>query len=165
MRGRRKDIDVMAYGAQNAQAVRDALIAKVDARLLDDPTDAERHREEDVQSDTIADLTARGYTILQTSVRYRLMECPECHEMIRWTGDTGQTPGIPDLLVRNPTWPVGAWLGLEMKGKKTPVSDAQKTLNKASAIVIAKTSGQALAFVLMADTTFGVRSEDAEETR
>lgn len=103
--------------------------------------------EEQVQAAIIEGLTALGYTVLQTSHRVKLAECPRCHSRFRPVGGYGSTPGVPDLLVSRTSWPVGCWLGLEVKGPKTAISPAQKGLLDAARIVIARSWEDALSHV------------------
>ncbi len=53
--------------------------------------------------------------------------------------------GIPDLLVRhNKYYPPFVWIGVEMKGDTTPLSDAQERLKALRAIAIARSHDDAL---------------------
>lgn len=145
--GRNGSFDENAYGAQNAGRLREALSRPVDPRLVEAPS-TEAGREEETQRASIAYLRSQGVIVLETSVRYRLVECERCHHTFRWHGDTGQSPGIPDTLVRVPDWPVPAvWVGVEMKGRRTKVSEAQRDLCDGGHIYIARTVAQAVAYV------------------
>lgn len=99
--------------------------------------------EEDVQAEIIKELTARGYRVLQASVRYKC--CWNCGE--RQRGGTGQTPGIPDLLVTYDGWAKGVFIGLEVKSASGRPTDAQKELLGRGLIFLVRNVGEALAAV------------------
>lgn len=151
--------DLNQFGAQNAGKLLQAQESqrRVDPRLIAPPADTSSDREEDVQAAVIVALRERGLRVMETSVRYRLVRCEECGHGFRWYGHTGQSAGIPDLLVRSDAWPVAMWLGLEIKGAKTKLSQEQTDLLAASGIEVARTPAQALAAVERADAR--MRSE------
>lgn len=60
------------------------------------------------------------------------------------TGD-GATQGVPDLIVCRDNWPLAVMAGIEMKGAKTAVSEAQEQLAAAGRIVIVRSYEDALA--------------------
>lgn len=98
-----------------------------------------------MQSHTIELLTWCGYEVYQTTHRYRLQTCPKCAGRFMPTGGYGSRPGVPDLIVYHPRWPPGAvWIGVEMKGQKTPLSDEQKALAGAGRIIVARSDREAL---------------------
>lgn len=66
--------------------------------------------EKDVEAEVIDILTLRQVIVLKASVKIRSKN-PRHHQ-------TGQSPGIPDLLIRRPWWPAGALIGLELKRPK-----------------------------------------------
>lgn len=94
--------------------------------------------EESIQAAIIEGLTLMKFTVLQTSHRTKLTECPACSMRFRPGGGYGATPGVPDLLISHPSWPVGCWLGMEVKGPTTAISPAQAALLKQARIVIAR---------------------------
>lgn len=71
--------------------------------------------EEMIQRQIIDGLERFGYTVHQTTVRKKLASCPKCHSLFRPSGGYGASYGVPDLLVRRPSWPRGLSLGLEVK--------------------------------------------------
>jgi hypothetical protein len=101
--------------------------------------------EEEVQAQAIADLRRAGWIVLQTSVRYFAQCCRECGSWFRPEGGTGQTAGIPDLLVSHETWPLGVWLGVEMKNAGGELSPEQDLLRLLGRIVIARSRTEVLA--------------------
>lgn len=102
-----------------------------------------RGREENVQREIIRSLAAQGYRVLQTTVRVH--PCPHCgHTDHR---GYGSTPGVPDLLICRDGWPLPVFVGIEVKGPKTQVSDAQATLADEGHIVICRTVDAAQAAV------------------
>lgn len=75
--------------------------------------------ESEVQSLTIELLTLHKYTVLVNTVKLRGRRAG--------MHNTGQSKGIPDLSVTKDYWPVGVWVGLEMKrpgGKMRPEQEA-----------------------------------------
>jgi len=135
--------DLNAFGPQNAAKLKSALEEPVDSRLTGLPPDISNSHEVVVQAQTVGELRQRGYRVMEASVRYRLVRCPNCQHCFRNHADTGQSPGIPDLLVRSDGWPTAVWLGVEMKGSKTRLSPAQVELLAANGIEVARTPAQA----------------------
>lgn len=100
--------------------------------------------EEQVMQSIIAALAQRGYLVLSTVHRHTRHTCSKCG-MNEWHGGGyGATQGVPDLLVRLPSWKTATWLGIEVKGRTTKISPAQETLAKQRAIVIVRTLEEAL---------------------
>lgn len=143
--------DINAFGPQNAAKLQEALAQPMNPRLTGEPADVSNTREEVVQVQMIGELRRRGYRVLQASVRYKLVRCPSCGHCFHNHADTGQSPGIPDLLVRSDAWPAAVWLGVEMKGAKTRLSKAQAELLAAGGIEVARTPAQAWRIVEGAD--------------
>lgn len=50
----------------------------------------------------------------------------------------GHTPGTPDVFVSHPAWPVGEWLGLELKTPTGRVRPEQQALADAGRVVIVR---------------------------
>lgn len=100
-------------------------------------------QETDIQAAAIAELTRAGYIVLQCSVRYHAQRCRECGAWARPEGGTGQSPGIPDLIVTRESWPIGLWRGVEMKGPKTPLSAEQELLLAQGRISAVRTAAEA----------------------
>lgn len=88
-------------------------------------------------------LELHGYTVLCTVHRYRRHKCSKCGFSEWPRGGYGADAGVPDLLV----WSAArnAWTGLETKGTRTRISDAQKILADAGKIVIVRSEAEALA--------------------
>lgn len=96
-------------------------------------------REEDVQKVIVDGLRLLGYTVLVTTHRVRRCQCG------RWgRGDYGATKGVPDLLVRRKNWNDGVYVGLEVKGPKTPLSREQKALLAEGGLVVVRSLEDAL---------------------
>jgi len=146
------------YGVQNAAKLAAAYAAPIDPRLLPAASVESSDCEEEVQRETIKTLRERGYRVLQTSVRYKSVKCPDCGCRFFNHQGTGQTPGIPDLLVQPENDPSTRWMGLEMKGARTRISQEQKDLHAEGRLVIAKTAKAALDAV---DQTF--KTEDQND--
>ena len=79
-------------------------------------------KEEDVQKSVIELFTVTGWEVLQTSRRGVM--CNRCHR--RAYGGDGATMGLPDLFVTRKGRT--SWMGIEIKGEKTPVSPEQQRL-------------------------------------
>ncbi len=113
-------------------------------------------REETVQANIRQLLAWCGYRVYQTTARFKAHPCPQCGGWVRQAGGTGTTPGVPDLLVYHPGWTAdGAahpvWIGLEVKGPKTPLSDEQKVLHAAGRILVARSPEEALRLLQAAE--------------
>lgn len=50
----------------------------------------------------------------------------------------GHTPGCPDVFVSHPDWPIGEWLGLELKTPTGRVRPEQQALADAGRVVIVR---------------------------
>lgn len=100
-------------------------------------------KEEQVQRCILEGLTAYGYIVKQTTVRG-----------VR--KGYGASPGVPDLLVTHPKWPEGCWLGLEVKGPKTALSQEQRVLEALHRIVVVRSWEDALSAVESFRTALGV---------
>lgn len=149
-----RNIDPGSLGPQNRARILEAVSSPIDPRLVDAPRSSSTC-EEDVQAASIRALRELGLVVLQASVRYRSHSCPKCGERFYDHQDTGQTPGIPDLLVRRPDWPRALWLGSEQKGDRTRLSPAQRDLHAGGHIVVARCAAANLAFVLETDDLLG----------
>ena len=99
-----------------------------------------RPSEGQIQSATIAYLRGHGFIVLQTSVRVRT--------------NTGQTPGIPDLLVSREEWPAGAWIGFEVKAQKGVPTPEQELLLAQGRTFLVRDFETAVTIAKMADKAF-----------
>ncbi len=101
-------------------------------------TDLERYRgsvsEQDVQGVIVTALEWLGYTVLVTSRRRK--RCEFCGEFSRRSD--GVSKGLADLMVRHPTYPPYAWLALEVKGPRTPVSPEQQQFSDDGAVAVVR---------------------------
>ncbi len=105
-------------------------------------------KEEVVEREVDQHLAREGYKFLNTTVRYPYFSttCPrcQCSHRARYNGGTGQDKGIPDRLLYSPQWThpslgVSLWLGVELKGSKTPFSShEQAKLAHEKHIVVAR---------------------------
>jgi hypothetical protein len=122
-------------------------------------------REEDVQRTIVDGFTAMGYIVLQTSRRVHLTRCPKCQTAFRPRGfvsrggedvpvGDGASKGVPDLIVCHPHWPAGVWLGIEVKGSKTPVSPEQAALQGAGRIFVVRSWEDALRALRLTEERF-----------
>lgn len=84
--------------------------------------------EKDLQAEVIQRLGFAGYEVMETGKPHGGQKCDKCGNVLRHPGWQGNTPGIPDLFIRGKQWPVGVWLGVELKGSTTPISDDQQAL-------------------------------------
>jgi hypothetical protein len=145
-------VDTTAYGPQN-EARLDGLNRKIAAEIVagckKQPGAAAQpvQREEAIQAAAIQLLEASGYTVLQTSLRMRRVQCPECDEWFRPHFAAGTTPGVPDLLVAGGRLPVGVWIGVEVKAPKGAVRPEQRALANDGRIIIVRSAADALAGV------------------
>jgi hypothetical protein len=126
--------------------------------------------EEQVQRTILDGLTAMGYTVLQTSHRtkrvkvcascrtknYVPMKCNACSRPLPW--GYGATPGVPDLIVSHKAYGQGVWVGLEVKGPKTAVSEAQRKLRDAGHIHVVRSWEDAKAAMLTSEREAGACS-------
>jgi hypothetical protein len=106
-------------------------------------TTAPRRPEKALQQQARASLSHLGYQCLETGVPRRKSQhkCPKCqHE---WTGHASggnqNAPGVPDLLAfrYSEGFPSAVFVGIEMKGEDTPVSEEQQRLSDEGRIVLA----------------------------
>ncbi len=93
-----------------------------------------------------------GVTVLQTSHRASSTRtctkcrtkntiqqaCVACGSFLPSGHGYGATKGVPDLLVTRDSWPVGFWVGLEVKGPKTPLSPEQAALLEKGRIYVVR---------------------------
>lgn len=100
--------------------------------------------EKDVQRTIVEGLRVLGYEVLEISRKFPVECCPACGTRFRASKWGGGDRGIPDLFVSRTTWPVGAWLGLEVKGPTTRVSVDQIRLREGDRIVIVRSWEAAL---------------------
>lgn len=107
-----------------------------------------KQSEDDVQQSIITLLRLKGYEVLQTSEHRRRVQCPHCTQWSTPYGGSGCDKGVPDLIVSRDSWPAGTWLGIEVKGPKTKVSAAQKTLAELNRIFIVRSATAALEVVI-----------------
>jgi hypothetical protein len=112
-----------------------------------------KEKEELVMQRIIGALCRAGCHVLSTVHRPKKHICSECRhaEWPRSGWGYGVSQGVPDVLCRRPDWPLGMWLGCEIKGPTTPLSDAQKALEAAGAIVVVRSEAEALDAVCRAD--------------
>lgn len=99
-------------------------------------------KEETVNRAIRSALEALGYEVLSTTVRNA-------------RGGYGASRGVPDLLISRPGWRVG-WLGMEVKGPKTPVSPEQARLAGLGLTVIVRSVDDALTAVRAFQETNGL---------
>ena len=100
--------------------------------------------EEVIQAAAIRELTKACFVVLQTSVRYHNQKCAGCGAWARPTGGTGTTPGVPDLIVSHELWPIGLWIGIEMKSATGALSPAQRLLRAQGRIFVARSAAEAV---------------------
>lgn len=99
--------------------------------------------EAELQGQIVQALRLMGYVVLVTTVKIRSKN-PRHHQ-------TGQTKGIPDLIISKPQWVVGSWLGLEIKNEKGRVRPEQQALADLGRIVIVRSLDEAIVAARTAD--------------
>lgn len=119
------------------------------------PTIAKEITEDMVQFEVCQILDLYRVTWLKTSVKIRSNN-PAHHR-------TGQSKGIPDILARRASWPVGMWIGLELK---RPVgwrwSDPeQKAVHELGGSFVVHSAEDAMAAVKATDEALKQRKEAA----
>lgn len=110
--------------------------------------------EDEIQRAIIVDLRLRGYEVLETSEHRRAEPCPHCKKFHTSTQGRGCLPGVPDLLVTHEDFPELCFLGLEVKGPKTPITPKQQQLADAGRTVIVYSVKEALDAVQQAHKKF-----------
>lgn len=128
--------------------------------------------EESVQRTIIDGLRVHaGLTVLQTSHRVKqhrkCRSCgtvtqlkPACGKCGSWLPmGNGVDPGVPDLLVTRRSWPVGVWIGLEVKGPGTRLSPEQALLLADGRIYVVRSWEDACAALLAAERALGAGGE------
>jgi hypothetical protein len=94
-----------------------------------------------------------GYEVLVTSEHRRKIECPKCKAWFTPSTGSGVDKGVPDQLVRDPRrYPPYLWIGVEVKGPKTPISDEQKIFGARLGYVIARSDDEAWDSVMWAES-------------
>lgn len=85
--------------------------------------------EKDIQSESVDALKKLGYEVLVNNAGLRR----EAAEALRKAGITKgavfQTPGIPDISVRRPTYPKGHWVLIEFKTQEGQMTKAQERIH------------------------------------
>ncbi len=110
--------------------------------------------EAQIQKAVYDGLLRRGYTVLTVNKTRSRCACPGCGaRFVPRDMKSGTHAGVPDLLVArmDGTWPLGFWLGIEMKSRTGKPSDAQAALHEAGRIVICRSWEEAEAAVKAAE--------------
>lgn len=106
--------------------------------------------EEQVQRQIQEALLRCRYRVLSTVHRFKQTTCPNCATRFRPSGAYGADRGVPDLLVSHDAWGGGGWplwVGVEVKGPKTPLSPEQRELEASGRIVVVRSWQEAVAAV------------------
>jgi hypothetical protein len=103
-----------------------------------------RVKEDDIQRDIIAALRVLGFTVLETSEHRRRETCPKCGHSHAMRKGRGCSKGVADLLVTRDDFPPWVYIGLEVKGPKTPLSPEQAELARCNRIVVVRSAQEAL---------------------
>lgn len=119
-----------------------------------------------VQSHIKGALRSRGYIVLETSEHRKREHCPKCGNSFASHNGRGCDKGIPDLLVTSGPrcrhqWPVGVWVGIEVKGHKTPLSPEQEYLLKLGAIYVVRSVDEAVDAIEGTDGIFEPKQENS----
>lgn len=96
---------------------------------------ARQQTEAQLQRQVVAELHLRGYLVLVTNAGVR--RCVHCKKFPPSGKGAVASRGVPDLLIRLPSWPPWVWAGVELKrphGGK--ISPEQRELNLGFHIVI-----------------------------
>jgi hypothetical protein len=100
-----------------------------------------RWPEEDTEAACDQGCAVHRWAVLSTVRRRKRIGCPHCGGWFMPGGGDGCTPGVPDRLIqpRELLAAVGpVWIGVELKGSDTPLSDAQRELEGQGRIAIAR---------------------------
>lgn len=114
-----------------------------------------RETEAGLQAAIVQALTLTGHVVLETSEHRRGQTCPRCGQWQVLAGGRGTSKGVPDLLVTDEDWPVGVWVGLEVKTRDGRVSPAQQALSDRGRIVVVRSVEEALVAVGKAERAMG----------
>ena len=106
--------------------------------------------EESVQQTIVQGLRLLGLTVLQTTVRSVKTHCHRCGSKVSAYGSYGADKGVPDLLVTSSSWPMGFWLGLEVKSASGTLRPEQKALHDEGHIFVVRSWEEAKAAVDLA---------------
>lgn len=90
--------------------------------------------EDSIQRVIVEYLQILGYEVLITSRRRK--RCRVCGKYS--SGGDGASRGLPDLFISHQRWPLFSWVGIEVKGAKTPLSPEQKRLEGMGRIYIVR---------------------------
>jgi hypothetical protein len=104
----------------------------------------------------------RGYEVMVTSEQRKKVECALYKGGQRTGGcglwffphdGSGVDKGIPDIFVRDPRrYPPYVWIGIEVKGPTTPISDEQRAYGARLGYVIARGDEEAWNAVMWAES-------------
>lgn len=99
--------------------------------------------EAELQRQIVEALEVMRFKVLVTTVKIRSKD-PRHHR-------TGQSKGIPDLIVSKEQWIKGIWLGLEVKSENGRVRPEQQELARLGRIVIVRSLDEAIEAARTAD--------------
>lgn len=106
-----------------------------------------RETEAGLEAAIVQALTLTGHVVLQTSEHRRGQTCPRCGTWQVLAGGRGTSKGVPDLLVTAGDWPLGVFLGLEVKTARGRVSPEQQDLADRGMIMVVRSVEEAIAAV------------------
>lgn len=101
-------------------------------------------REEDLQRTIIEALRLKGYEVLVTSRVRKRVQCKSCGEWGWMQGGDGVTKGLADLLCSRQEWGLPVWVGIEVKGSRTAITQAQQDLANRGFNVIVRSLEEAV---------------------
>lgn len=99
--------------------------------------------EAELQRQIVEALEVMRFKVLVTTVKIRSKN-PKHHR-------TGQSKGIPDVIISKPQWMEGIWLGLEVKSENGRVRPEQQELARLGRIVIVRSLDEAIEAARTAD--------------
>lgn len=129
--------------------------------------------EDAVEEAVTEGLAAYKYTCLVTTHRYKTrlrcftcgdttsarIECQTCGKPL--TSGYGASKGVPDLIVTHETYPRFVFVGLELKGTNTKISDEQQVLATCGRIAIVRSFEEAMRAVALAEAQMGITGTPA----
>jgi hypothetical protein len=105
-------------------------------------------RESDIERAIHEELNIRGFTCLHTSSHIRGKPASYA---------TGVDKGVPDLIVTHRSWPIGVWLGVEVKTVTGRLRPEQLNLLNEGRIIVAREPQSAVDAVLIAHNALAGR--------
>lgn len=116
--------------------------------------------EASLQRDVRNTLGLLGYTIMETGKSRSMVACTACGKRSYATGWQGNTPGLPDIYVHCPRWPLPIAIAMELKAPKGKPSEAQKALADSGQTAIVRSVDDALELVRRMENLLGNHAKE-----